>query len=315
MPDSPTESSPKPAPLAYATADIDQRAPRVMPLAIVSICIACFSLLWNCLGETSAVHVIQMALRTPAIMQAQQRAQAMAAQMQQRAASQTAGAGISFRALTPQEIENVISYVNSQLQRRAALLNDAQSATLRKILSQDGQQLIDPDVALGSQIPGQLQMVLAWPSGHGSILLAANHGNAYTMYRTRLDASGIQTPYPKTPTFNFTPPAPISTAQIQRLTHQQLVDGSLIALLFGVGVLMAAVLMAGGIRLLQMNPQGLRLHWFYLCTKITVGTAVLIFSACASNSSRDDDSLLVFALIGYVYPVSLIFVLPRLKFR
>jgi hypothetical protein len=288
-----------------------------MPLAIVSICIACFSLLWNCLGESSAVNVIQNALRTPAIMQAQQRVQAMAAQMQQRAAgitTQPVPTGISFRALTPQEIANVINYVNSQLQRRAALLNDAQAATLGKILAQNGQQLIDPTVPLGSQIPGQLQMIMAWPSGHNSILLAANHGNAYMMYRTRLDASGIQTPYPTTPSFKFTPPPPISTARIQRLAHGQLVDGSLTAVLFGVGVLMAVVLMAGGIRLLQMNHQGLRLHWFYLGTKIAVGAAVLIFSACvSSSSSNDDDALLVFALIGYVYPVSLIFILPRIK--
>src|SRR5271170_572919 len=113
MADLPAESSPQPQPLGYAGANTDRRRPRITPLAIVSICIACLSLAWNGNGEIQAVRRIQTAIQGPVMMQAQQKAQqAMATRLQQQAiAIQAASASVEFRALTDSEFANVVSFI------------------------------------------------------------------------------------------------------------------------------------------------------------------------------------------------------------
>jgi hypothetical protein len=232
-------------------------------------------------------------------------------------AIQAASEGMKFRRLTPGEITGVIAFINSELQRRGAVLNDAQSAGITKLLSQDGQKLVDPAVPLGSKTPGQLQMIMALPSGYHSILLAVNHGSGFAIYRTRFDSAGNQTPYlvaPPQP--QFTPTPMLQTAHIQQMFRRRYVEGWISACTFGIGGLAAIVLLFGGVRLLQFNPQGIRLHWIYVAVKLAIGAAAVIAWIVLSQSNNywNVDFDMVFALVGCVYPICLIFILPRLKF-
>jgi hypothetical protein len=307
------DSSPQLEPLGYAGADLNRSGRRATGLGVVSICIACLSLAWNCIGENAAVRRIESAYHVAAILRQQQKAvQAASARIQQQ---QAVANGIQFRALKPKEISGVLDYINSELAKRSVSLNEAQSRALRKLLSQDGQKLIDPSVPLGSQREGQLQMVMPLPSGSGSVLILVNHGSAYSMYRIRLDQAGTETPYSATPLLqNTTSPAP-SPGQVQMVFQRWYRGGVVLTVIFGVGALLAILLLVAGVRLVQMNPRGLSLHWWYAGAKLAVGAGAVIFGFRASQIGVTPDIgfYVALALVGCVYPICLLFMLRQVR--
>ncbi|MGD0389231.1 MAG: hypothetical protein ABSC42_09775 [Tepidisphaeraceae bacterium] len=308
-------------PLGYASAGLYRQHPLVTAVGIVSICVGSLGLLFDCVSEHSAVGELRAANQATAQMQqlAVRRAQSLAAGMKAAASQPTA-----FRALTPAENSATIDYINKELDsRNHDSLDEAQRNALVKMLSKDGQGLIDPDVPLGSQTPGRLQMVRAWASGNHSVLLAANHGSPYNIYRTRLDAAGNQTAYPTIGLSNFSsnpipPPMTITPQQNQQILHDQYISAMLSAIIFGINAILAIILLAAGVDLLKSNPRGIRLHWAYAAIKlplsIAVGTSVLT-TYFATQMPLEFPLGTPLALVGCLYPISLLIVLPSGTFR
>jgi hypothetical protein len=323
MAESTTSDSRGIEPLGYASAGLYRRPPLVTAMGIVSICVACLGLLFDCISEHSAVSEMRRAIQAPAQMQQMvalraQRMAAIKAAMKAAASQPTA-----FRALTPAQISATIDYINKELDsRNHDSLNEAQRNSLVKMLAKDGQGLIDPDVPLGSQTPGRVQMVRAWASGNHSVLLAANHGSPYNMYRTRLEADGRETAYPTIGRPNLpptaTPPPMVFAQQNQKLYHDEYVSALLSAIIFGISALLAVVLLAAGIYLLQSNPRGIRLHWAYTTIKLPLsmiaGTGVLS-TYFATQMPLQFPLGTPLAWVGCLYPISLLIVLCSGTFR
>jgi len=310
-------------PLGYASAGLYRRPPLVTVVGIVSICVASLGLLFDCISERSAVGEMRRVIQAPAQLQqmAARRAQSLAAM--KAAMSAAASQPTAFRALAPAEISSTIDYINKELDSRSRdSLNEAQKKALAKILSKDGQGLIDPDVPLGSQTPGKLQMVRAWASGNHSVLLAANHGSPYNMYRTRLEADGRESAYPtiRRPSFAPSPiPPPMAvTQQNQKIQHDQYVSAFLSAIVFGISALLAILLLAAGVYFLKSDPRGIRLHWAYAAIKLPLSIAMgtsLLSTYFATQMPLRFPLGTPLAFVGCLYPISLLIVLCSGTFR
>jgi hypothetical protein len=323
MTQQPTSTSGSIEALGYAATHLNRRTPLVTTVAIVSICVAGLSLAINCIFENAAVSAMQQVVCAPAQMH-----QTMAARSQRIAAAmRTASSQPAMRALTPAEISQVIVYINKLLGAESGglALSDAQKKTVAKLLSQQGQQLIDPDTPLGSQTPGKLQMIRAWPSSDHSVLLAVNHGSALRVYRMRIDAAGHQSAFPSIPRPNFSPspflagtaPAPL-TLQNQQIIQGQYISALISAIVFGINAILNIPLLAAGVYLLKSNRRGVQLLWIYVAIKLPL--AVVTGTNFLTNYFATQMPLhfplgTSLTFVGCLYPISLLIILRSRTFR
>ncbi len=116
-------SAPRAAePLGYAGADLYRRPPLVTAVAVTSICVACLTLLGNCIAEHSAVSAMRQAIQAPARVQQMQKMAALRAQRVAAAIKAAASQPATMRALTQTEISHTLRYINNQLRAAFAAI-------------------------------------------------------------------------------------------------------------------------------------------------------------------------------------------------
>jgi len=316
-------------PLGYASAGLYRQHPLVTVVGIVSVCVGSLGLLFDCYCEHAAVGELRPALQAPGVILPPAQMQQMAARRAQNLAAMNAAMKAAasqptaFRALTPAEISAAIDYINKQLDSQSRIsLNEAQRNALVKMLSKDGQGLIDPDVPLGSRTPGKLQMVGARAIGNHSVLLAANHGSVYNMYRTLLGADGRESAYPPIGPASLAPNPVLPPMAIpqpnQKLQRDRYVSALISAIVFGISALLAIMLLAAGVYFLKSDTRGIRLHWTYAAIKLPLSIAAgtsLLTTYFATQMPLRFPLGTPLAWVGCLYPISLLIVLCSGTFR
>lgn len=314
-------------PLAYAEADLNRRPPLVTIVAIISMCIACLSLLVNGLTLRSAIGSLREAINGPA--KAQQmialnaRSQAQAV-TRMKAEAQAEASRAPMRALTSQEIIQALSYINRQLAMRSKIaeLTGPQRQTLTRLLSTNGQRWIDPNIPLGSVTPS-FQVVRAQMDGDRSLVLVIDHGSDFDVGVMHIDSAGreqFSTP-PGVRRLNMMIRGLNTGAQVRRYQqyyHDQYVAALISIILLGIYLLLPFPLLVGGIYVLLRKARGVRLHWIYVWVKLLVGFVVatsLIFSLFPTQAPLEIGLNTPWVLLGCYYPLALLFVLRGGTFR
>jgi hypothetical protein len=234
-----------------------------------------------------------------------------------------------YRALKPREIAPVIVLIERKLQspQTGAHLTDAQKQTLTRLLSADPQRLIDPGVEVGSEVPGQLQVVRATLSPEGILTLTINHGGASRIYRTRIDAAGQDHPAPfvsspvvaaPSQSYIFPQPQPTPDAEVLQSWTGEFHAEVCGVVFCGVSLLLDLVLIASAILLLVSSRKGVALMWSYVVLKLLlVAVAWLLpLTSVFGEFTREIDAVGTGpVVVSAVYPIALIFILAQGVFR
>jgi hypothetical protein len=234
---------------------------------------------------------------------------------------------LQFRALTAGEISSAINFIQHSVEspQGAAHLSDAQTATLTKLLSADPQRLIDPEIAVGSEVPGRLQVVRATLSRQEGLTLTINHGGRSRIYRTRIDAQGHEfaAPYLSdsmvlSPPATFAFPQPTPDSEGLRQWGDEFHAEVCGAIFCGASLLLDLVLIVAGILLLFSSRKGVALMWMYVVVKLLlVAVAVsLSLTSVFGDFTRGINPFGVLPVVmSAVYPAALLLVLPQGLFR
>jgi hypothetical protein len=311
-------------PLGYWSGRAPRRDPLVVSVIVVGFCIALISILYS--GISGLISIGQARHMGQAITQLQR------TPTPRRFAAPTAvptptSRPLQFRALTAGEISSAINIIEHAVEspHGAAHLTDAQKATLTKLLSADSQRPIDPEIGVGSEVPGQLQVVRATLSTQGELTLTINHGGRSRIYRTRIDAQGqeLAAPYLSdsmvlSPPATFAFPQPTPDAEVLRQWGDEFHAEVCGAIFCVASLLLDLMLIVAGILLLFSSRKGVVLMWMYVVVKLLlVACAVsLSLTSVFGDFTRGINSFGVFpVVVSAVYPAGMLFVLPQGVFR
>jgi hypothetical protein len=308
--------------LEYASANRYRPSSLVTLVAILSLCVASVSLLSNGFLLKNAINEISATRNLPAQMQqaATVRAQTLA---RLAAANNSATRPFHARALTPGEISNVIQLIDNQLGAEVGgeSLTASQKHTLRQLLSRDSQSIIDPSLPLVTRGGSPMQSVRARMENNRVLSLVVFHTKYTDLYRTRIDADGRELPMPAIRPIPSipAPPAPtISTAQDKKLLRDRMAAASISAGIFSTNLILAILLLIGGLLFLRRDQRGARLHWIYLLGKLPIS---ILASTEFLTNYFDIEYTLQFplgtplAIVGCFYPIALIILLRTRTFR
>lgn len=298
--------------LEYVAPGLHRRPPLVTVVAIISICVACLSLCANAEYIKSALDAAHRAAAGPGIWMVRSAAQANAIARRP-----------VLRALTQAEISSALDYLDKQLGAVGAgdSLTAAQRQTLTRLLSTNGQTLIDPAVQLGSQGAGGVQIVRVGIRNQ-VLSIAIRHGGALGISGIRLDAAGQVLSLRSRPSLtpgptNGMPPATIPPTTLQ-MFHDQYVSAILSAAVSGINLIVAAILIAAAACLLTQRPWGMRLHWVYVAIKLPL--SILSGTDYLPAWFGISDHLIfplgsAYAWVGCAYPILLLITLRTETFR
>lgn len=254
-----------------------RRTPFGTTVAIINICVASLGLLtWGAFEHATLNELLQ-------VDRARQRAQQTAAgratlfanaEVLSKAAadraSKLAPGESSYRALKPDEVTNILDRIQTQLASPTGIgaFTRAQRSVLSERLSSDGQKLIDPNVPLGSDIPGRLQVIRAFVDQQGVLSLYVNHGNG-NFYFSRLNPTGTDLGARISSAWTMSRPLPTTlTPQMLQNYHVQYIRALAVVLVQAVNILLSALLFVAGFCMLMSYRQGIRLLWLYVALQI-----------------------------------------------
>lgn len=305
-------------PIEYASAQGFRRSSPVTVVAIISICVAVLSLLFN--GLLLRITITRLYRAQSLQGQMQQMIAARNQKMAQLSAGNPATHPFQARALNSKEISRVMDFIGKQLGADVGgeSLTIAQELTLTRLLSQDGQQLIDPNTPLVTQRGPQTQSAFARMDRDHVLSLDIFHGRFFNQIHINPDGKESHVTTPTTPTPFSTPAPPPLTAQNQKILHNQYAAAWASIAIYSINLLLAILLIFGAIYLLRRNPRGIHLHWIYVVCKplicILASTEIFTSYFGIENSLQFPLDTSV-TLLGCFYPLVLLIFLRSRTFR
>ncbi|MGD1277816.1 MAG: hypothetical protein ABR964_11425 [Tepidisphaeraceae bacterium] len=313
-------------PLDYAGARLKRRSPLVTTTGILSICVGCFSLLVN--GLLLLVAVVSMSELTKKFAAEKQQAVTNAAQAA--AATRTAATRPAPRALTENEIADVIRYIQERShvgRLQSGPLSSAQIKALTRMLAAPGQLIIDPQIPLGSEdengIGYQLvQQVFFFPDG--ALYLDITHGSralGRTRVQSQIDLGGTELETDlTTPADSYRMAAKAFGGPQWTGWYQDRFDSAMFAsIIVAINLALALLLLVAAVLLLRSKPRGVQFHqlyaWLQLPASIGWGIALIRIVHGLSKGMLPISYGAMPALGSCAYPLLLIAVLRHKSFQ
>lgn len=314
-------------PLDYASAGLGRRSRLVTTIGILSICVSCLSLLVGGWCEHVALEEMSLLTQDVAIRKqnaATNAAQVAAAAAQAAAIARAAATRPAPRALTENEIAEVIRYIQSRShvgRLQSGPLSPAQIKTLTRMLAAPGQSIIDPQIPIGSQDVngiGYQWAPLAFVYRDGVLYLKIEHGGAWgdTKFSTQIDSAGneletnVSLPADKYPMGSWLPVDLQLIGEFQEL----IVKAVLASILLAINLALALLLFVAAVLLLGSKPRGVQLHRLYVLMQIPasiVGWLAFMWMLGQSPVGILLPYAAIPGLLGCAYPLLLLMVLRK----
>ncbi|MGA2441397.1 MAG: hypothetical protein ABSH08_10580 [Tepidisphaeraceae bacterium] len=328
----PLDVPPKVAPIDYASPGLAHRSRLFTVIGIVSILVACFSLLVSGNCEWSTIQDLSASMRDISA------AKALAARYS--AAYALANSRPAPRGLTEAEIKAVIAYALNHAETVGwssyrGPLQPAQIKTLSLMLAAPGQVIIDAQLPIGP--PNFQQTVRSHWEKDGDFYIQTDYDDptlglpapgAGTEFRMLVHTTGeVSDMWFETPgKVVVTPPSGATASYLGYLWRppwdttspvppeiQSTFDGRLLVLaIFAINLALAALLLVAAALLLARRRGGVWLHRAYALAKLPASIAggiAIMWEIASTPGGMLFPVMAIPGLLGCVYPVTLLITL------